>query len=530
MVCERAREGAAAGAADSARDGGRAADGGALCGCGAGTAAEPGGRSPRAARSAVRARSAGRKAMDCDAERGAEGMALGCDVARGCGFKRSAGRETMGCDSPRRGETLILMLGFAVYLALQIWFAICLVSRRGYGWDFTVVAGAAMDAVTGGVQGGEYFRMWPNNIPLFLLLVGVMKPFAALGVQNLAAVGIGLNILAIDASILLVYLCLKKLTHSRAAGFCGLFLCFVTLPLLSYVPIYYTDTLTLPFPVLGFYLWLCAKERLAAGQARVALGCAVGLAAALALGTMLKLTVAFMLVAIGIDALLTLRLRSSAALIGALLAAFCAVYFPLNAAAGHSSLLVEGTDDDYIPSLHWVMMGLSGNGNYNDDDYQLTLSVPGEERDAFVRAEIARRLEALGWTGTLAHLREKCAFVWGEGTYYSAIKLDRDRAHASPLDRYLLHNGTDFAVSAYWCQGLFLLNLVCAAALGALLLRGHAGARRLLPCAVSLFGLFAFLCVWEARSRYLFNYLPVLLIVTAWCLWSLRGAARRRSR
>ena len=441
---------------------------------------------------------------------------------------RESGCNPLTRDPARRAEVLLLALGFALYLALQLYFAFCLVSRRGYGWDFGVVAGAAMDAVTSGVPGGGYFRMWPNNIPLFLLLVGVMRPFAAFGFHNLAAVGIGLNLFAIDAAILLVYLCLKKLTHSRTAGFCGLFLCFVTLPLLSYVPIYYTDTLTLPFAVFGFYLWLCAKERVAAGRVWPALGFAAALGAVLALGALLKVTVLFFLIAVAVDALVTLRTKRFLALVAAAVVLFGAVYFPLKSAANNSPLLVAGTPDDYIPSLHWVMMGLSGNGNYNDDDYQLTLSVPGGERDEFVKREIARRLDGLGAAGLLAHLHEKCAFVWGEGTYYSAIKLDRDRAHASPLDPYLLHNGTNFAVSAYFEQGLFWLNLVCAAALGILLLRGQRGARALLPCGISLFGLFAFLCAWEARSRYLFNYLPLLLIMTAWCLWTLWGALRRR--
>ena len=31
---------------------------------------------------------------------------------------------------------------------------------------------------------------------------------------------------------------------------------------------------------------------------------------------------------------------------------------------------------------------------------------------------------------------------------------------------------------------------------------------------IAVFGVFLFECIWEARSRYIFNYLPVFIMIT----------------
>ena len=161
------------------------------------------------------------------------------------------------------------------------------------------------------------------------------------------------------------------------------------------------------------------------------------------------------------------------------------------------------------------MMGLQGKGNYYDPDYQLTLSVPEEGRDKLVKDMIKIRLENYGLKGMVDHLYRKISFVWAEGTYYSALKIDRDRYGVTWMDTYVNWLGEKFKPYAEYCQGLLLLNYVSfvAAALSFLVSKPKRN-RLLLVALIGIFGVFLFECIWEARSRYIFNYLPIFLMVT----------------
>lgn len=433
--------------------------------------------------------------------------------------------KTWNVKTARWGEVLGVALFFVLFFVLQLQFARAFYPSEDYGtWDFTNIAYitkqvVAMEQAAPGVPpdlaaaGVDYFQLYPNNIPYFLLLHGVFRLFAPF-VSNLHTVGIGLNILFIDLSLLLGYCVMRQLTRHKAAGFLYLGLCLVTLPFLMYTAVYYTDTLTLPFPIGAYLLWLLAKQRWEKGQVRPALWLCGGVAVVSALGMTLKLSAGFILIAIAIDAAVTFPPRRLLRTGAVLLCGFLLVYLPLGALCRSSRLVLPQDPELRVPKLHWVMMGLNGTGTYCDADYQLTLSIPPEERDAFVQQEIQRRVKEMGPAGMLAHLREKWGFTWADGTYFSAVKLQRDQRGPSALDAYFTQLGARFGYVAIFCQGLLLLNLLCAAATGLRLLRRDSDALPLLPCAVAVFGLFLFLTLWETRSRYVYNLLPLFLVMT----------------
>ena len=76
-----------------------------------------------------------------------------------------------------------------------------------------------------------------------------------------------------------------------------------------------------------------------------------------------------------------------------------------------------------------------------------------------------------------------------------------------------------FSVAA--AAGMLLFSAAPALAAGGGFSVGTAG--------ISLFGLFLFECLWEARSRYLLNYLPVFVAVTVTVLCALASRLRRRA-
>ena len=57
----------------------------------------------------------------------------------------------------------------------------------------------------------------------------------------------------------------------------------------------------------------------------------------------------------------------------------------IHTAVSYTHLDVYKRQGDEIPKTHWIMMGLAGNGGYNNEDYVLTFSAPdGETRKALI--------------------------------------------------------------------------------------------------------------------------------------------------
>jgi len=417
----------------------------------------------------------------------------------------------------------ILAAGIAVYFILQLIVAIPLRTRFSESWDFCIVAQQANDYVLHGTRPTEYFLSFPNNIPLFFLLTGVFRLASLFGATDMIIVGVVFNIIVIDAAILITCYTAKEVCKSRMAAFLTFAVLLLCLPLLMYAPIFYTDTLSLPFPIMALAFWQRARELFKGDKSRKA--CLFTALAALAagLGTLLKVSVALVLAAIFIDILIQLSFKRAVAAFCVSAAVFGAAYFPINGAMRKSAVFPPANAEYEVPWTHWVMMGLHGNGNYYDPDYRLTLSVPANERKAFIADEIVRRISDFGWRGMLAHLDEKAAFVWGEGTYYSSVKLNRSRAGPSALDRYILYlpdePGTRFEWYAYASQWHILFLVAGFVVAGVFMLVKRDYWRLALPFALSIFGIFLFELIWEARSRYLLHFLPVfaVLAVLACC-------------
>lgn len=415
--------------------------------------------------------------------------------------------------SNEKAEVYILALSFLFYLVLQLILINDFIVNLKDSWDFEVVATQAIELTLHGGVAGQYFIMWPNNTPLLVFLTTIFKLFRSLGVTNLNMLGAYINVVFIDVALLFTFLLVRRISKSRAVGFVSLFIAFITLPFLLYGAIYYTDTLTLPFPIIALYLWQCSKdsfENKKSLRAFVLLAVAILL---IALGSLLKITVCFTAIAIVIDALIHLKLKKSLSVLAAAVVLFFGFYLSTKAIVFSADYLPDYDEKYYIPNTHWVMMGLSGNGGYNDDDYKLTLSVEGSERKEFIENEIKTRIDAYGVSGLLGHLVEKTEYVWGDGTYTSASKLDRDRTYFSSIDEYILYNGEKFTVGAHIEQAVFAFTLLGILTAGILtLFKKNEAISKLFPLLLCIFGLFLFECIWEARTRYLFNYSTVFIV------------------
>ena len=414
---------------------------------------------------------------------------------------------------------------------LAAFFTLCFLAQAHVGralvvgatgdWDFGIVLRAALDFAADGAQGGIYFNNFPNNQPLMLLLAGLFRLLRACGVTEeyeLLVWGMRFGAVLLQLALFFLYLCAARLL-GRRAGALALLLGAATEPFLLYAPVYYTDTVTAPIPIAILYCWL--RLRAARREGRPGRGPLAAVFVLGVLGTLLKVTVVIMVIVVVLDWMISFpKLRERLAAL-ALLAAVVAGVNAGSFAAAHSGAFRKAQPGDEIPKTHWIMMGLAGNGGYNNEDYVLTFSAPdGETRKALIRDEIAARLKEMGPAGLVRHALDKIGYTWGEGTYYLPHKLAMGPTQPHSFWAEIFFEGrAHFSLFLRYANGLMLCMLLYLLA-GALQKQSR---DVLFAARLSVCGLFFFLLIWEARSRYLVNYVPVLLLLFAAAAWGMAG-------
>ena len=159
-------------------------------------------------------------------------------------------------------------------------------------------------------------------------------------------------------------------------------------------------------------------------------------------------------------------------------------------------------------------MGLAGHGGYNADVYWMTASIEGKEEKREVdRAFIQKQLGRYGIWGMKEHLKEKILFTWGDGVYFAPEKLKREPLQESPLHSWVLDSGIEYKKTYQYCSAVhFLLLLGIFLSIFCNVLR-KGDVQEALAVQIAVFGLFLFLLIWETRSRYLVNFVPMFILL-----------------
>lgn len=427
------------------------------------------------------------------------------------------------CNRLSLKEEICLLLS-AMFILLIIQLIMGYLLRTNPGWDLGVIMHQAESYVLTGdrlTMGSypEYFQEFPNNIMLFWLFTKLFRVSHILGFNHFNIVGIVFNVFVINLSIILLYLCIRKFFNKQKA-FMGLVLCLFASPLLLYTPIYYTDTLTLIFPVglLLLYAYL-PKDNNRWGfskfifYALMAIICFIGFE--------MKATVIIMFIAILIDFFFENEFKFTLAFVGTFLVTFCLCLFLFQKLVVQSEKYhFKYNENGGFPITQWIMMGTedpstdnstrNAYGGYNVKDYEFIRKIKEDKRMGVNLRETKRRIFKYGPLGYANYLTKKVVNAWGDGTYFAPIKLGIDPVQDknSPLHKLFLPSGTYFPLYLYFAQGMqlcILLFLIVGAYY-------HSKKRESfsLPW-ICLFGVMLFFLIWENRSRYLVNYIPVMI-------------------
>ena len=312
-----------------------------------------------------------------------------------------------------QNRTLIIIsfISLGIIILLQSIFIIyCKVEPS---WDFGVIFNDAYNIANSVFELPEYYyKYYPNNLGVLILYVIIFRIVNIFTTDKSIYLLVGslFNMFMINASIITMYMLVKKVFNLKFATLFSILSCLI-LPLYSYAPIFYTDTITMVFPVL-MLLFLVNYIK---GKRRGNILYLFGIGIVAAVGVILKTNIIIPLVAIIIYILCRNKFIKGIIINMLIIVAFLGVFSAYKMAANY--VMPIDYNDSGLPMVHWVMMGLKNNGGFNREDVDFTSSFENREEAQKADIEVIKeRLSNYGFKGYIEFINRKIKFTWNDGT------------------------------------------------------------------------------------------------------------------
>ena len=418
------------------------------------------------------------------------------------------------------------LLLFAVHLLMGY-----LLEYTPSGDNFMLYKSSQMLATDGNFDNYPYFYLYlsrfSNQWGFTLMLTAFYKLILALGVTQtfypLVLVQAVLYVFSTRATLRIA----RRLSGAKGELMTLLMLA-CCLPMYVAAAVLYTDTFSVPFIMVALDLALRIKDAQSRG-AQLALSAACG--AVVLIGCQIKMTVLIALMAAVIVWLLEMKPGRAM-----LCTALCAAIVGGGTAAVQHYMKNEVLDPEMVaqhhtPAIHWVMMSIpSGNNPYGgfSGDYAITWGMmeegaAHEEVMASIYSRMKDKIYTLRYPNRLisAALRKDSAFM-GDGTYGMTEMLDDGPVRENVVSSFVLEGRSRYRLHMTLCTGVWLAQLTLALLACVRDIRrsdpasgAKAGSLRYMTLYVAFFGAALFLMLWEARGRYLFGFVAVLLLLAA---------------
>lgn len=368
------------------------------------------------------------------------------------------------------------------------------------------------------VSNAAYFSMCPNNIVLLWIQSKALKfawHFSILDGETGMMSLVALNCLISAAAALLVYRIVNKVVNRHAALFAwGLYALY--LGLCPWLLISYSDSIAFLFPVL--VVWLYIQEGW-------------------------KTWIKWFLIGFFGFGVYYIKPQGCIVLIAVILVELLEQFFAkdkkwreltvrgvmillaIAAAWGIQLLILRDTGLEPEKGrdfgiAHFLLMGLNQetNGGYWQEDaiFSYSFSDPAERRAADLKAA-GERVRNYGFIGMLEHLAKKQlvnfgdgTFAWGgEGSFWSEI-YERKNSYISGMIRSLYYEGEKNMHLMETYMQSFWVWILCF--MGAAILKKEKTKVENIGM-LSVLGLVLFQLLFEARARYIYCYVPVMLVL-----------------
>ena len=377
----------------------------------------------------------------------------------------------------------------------------------------------------------EYIARYTNNNGILVLLSLYYRIVYLIFGKVPSFAPIFLNAVFINTAVIFTFFISKKI-FKPFGSFLTVVICLLFLPYYTYVPYYYSDSLSLPFTVISVFLVLSgAKIKTdTKDKKRLAKKIVYLITAGFFIAVGYELKGSLIIVTVGALVYIILENRLKAALIGALsvtlVTLICISAINLYNDSLHFTTKEQLYEQQY-PAIHWVMMGLKGNGGFDQSDATATRNSGNyDQKTEAIKKEIASRLNKMGVNGMITHLYQKLTFTWGDGIYFIDHHLNSTDSNGNRIkNRSILF---EFVLMDGKYNSLFYIysNTFHMCMLFFMLMSGFFVIKKKKISKITLiqgivFGATLFFMVWETRSRYIFNMTPLFILLSVYGLLSL---------
>lgn len=377
-----------------------------------------------------------------------------------------------------------------------------------------IYGGARQWYLTGSFKDYEiYFYHFKNNLGGLLLLY-LADTVLGYFIQDFFLIALIVNTIGLILTAFFTSMVCKE-SFGAPAGVMSLLITVLFLPFWFMGAAFYTDALSLPFTAGSLYAFVKLKK---AKKVKSILGWGIMTGLLGASGGTIKGTVYIITIAI----VITLFLRKKGKELMTALAGIAVSALLLNGIILGMFYGKYLTDDNLIkeqyPKTHWIMMGLSGNGAYNPQDYEFTSSFGNntQARQQAINQEIKERIKNRGISGMLTLFMEKTVIDYGDGTLGLSDFLDDNPVKESGLHKYVLYSGEYYALYRQFCSLIMFTYLLFFLYKNCLEWRSKKVTDGTLTMVqIAFIGEFLFLMMWETSNRYFGNFMPILMLGTA---------------
>lgn len=405
---------------------------------------------------------------------------------------------------------IILITIFAILI-----FIIGFATRVGLNWDYKEVMVSALDVAKGGIGNLAYFARYQNNVPL-LIFESILAKIGLIYNQNLTIIGLQSITIIINCIITISSIILMNYTVKKSIGektfYIVSILSTLYCPLYLYSTILYTDTIGLLLFTISMYMYYIYSKSTTTKSKILSLTFFI---LSVAIGFKFKATNIFILIAVLID--LFHEKKYKEILIN--IALLVAIMLPINLLIENSyNISQEEINKNQFPYSHWIMMSLNPNtnGGYNQTDVNFTRESGNiEEKKEAISNEIQTRINNYGVAALLERVFiTKNNRTWAEPTLATSDYLNRDTQNSNIITDLVTKDGKYFKAYSNYISIIYKLILIGIIISG---IYNYKNKQKYVYIAqLMIIGIFIFELIWECNSRYIYSFLPFLLITSGY--------------
>ncbi len=421
---------------------------------------------------------------------------------------------------------------FIIKHRLVIWAVIQLVSvavsvlfikkiQIRHSWDW----GYILDWITSYGKTGKlgsltYFARYPNNQAWLLFMMKYIDFFKLFGIKITGAfvdrAAAALSLCFTQITIFLIYETSRKIFGSEIKSLAAGIAAVCALPFHMYARFAYTDTVSMMLGIFAVYMYECLKSN---PKKHLKIIEIIALALSAALIFKIKILVFILIIGIFIETLLSVKdYKKTAAAVLAVVILFAGFNAALSAVVSKNlPISDEMTDENEFPPTHWVMMGLKGVGCFDQDDVDFSQNAGNYHEKLNAEIEVIKqRVSDFGAAGLLNHIfNVKMVHVWGTSLFGANDYATRNAVFGSSLFVRLFKPGGDLTWISDSVTWIYYYLLIAGIFLEPVLSFRRSGRKqKCIALRYAVFGVSLFMLFWECNTRYLFPFLPVMIILS----------------